>query len=152
MKENKIIDTNIDTKGSEGNDPKTDTSNTDFSIFVIGASAGGLEAMSAFLGNVPENSGLAFVIVQHMENKSKKILVDLLQGATTMKVVQAYENISVEPDSVYVIPPNKNMSIKNNIIHLFEFTEPHGKQLPINFFFSSLANDKQKSSIGVILS
>ena len=152
MKENKNLDTNVRTKNSEGNAPKTDTAKTDFSIVGIGASAGGLEALSAFLSNVPENSGLAFVIVQHMEKNSKGILVELLQSDTSMKVVQAYENISVQPDCVYVIPPNKNMSIKNNVIHLFDFTEPHNLRLPIDFFFCSLAKDKQERSIGVILS
>ena len=147
MKENKNLDTNIRTKNSRGNAPKTN-----FSIVGIGASAGGLEALLAFLGNVPENSGLAFVIVQHMEKKSKCILVELLQGATTMNVVQVYENISVEPNCVYVIPPNKNMSINNNVLHLFDYIEPHTLHLPIDSFFSSLANDKQERSIGVILS
>ena len=142
MKENKNLDTNVRTKNSESNVPKMDTAKTDFSIVGIGASAGGLEALIAFLGNVPENSGLAFVIVQHMEKKSKSILVELLQSATTMKVVQVYENISVEPDCVYVIPPNKNMSIKNNVLHLFDYIEPHTLRLPIDFFFCSLANDQ----------
>ncbi|MBK5240313.1 chemotaxis protein CheB [Clostridium sp.] len=130
----------------------TDTAKTDVSIVGIGASAGGLEALSDFLRNVPENSGLAFGIVQHMENNSKQILVDLLKSETSMKVVQASENISIQPDCVYVIPPNMNMSIKNNVIHIFEYTEPHNTRLPIDFFFSSLANDKMERSIGVILS
>jgi len=152
MKEDKNIETNVITKNSGGNAPKIDTAKTDFSIVGIGASAGGLNALSDFLSNVPENSGLAFVIVQHMEKNSKKILVELLKSDTSMKVVQAYENISVEPDFVYVIPPNKNMSIKNNVIHISEFIEPHNLRKPIDFFFCSLAKDKQDRSIGVILS
>ena len=124
----------------------------DFSIVGIGASAGGLEALLTFLGNVLENSGLAFVIVQHIEKMSKHILVELLQSATTMKVVQVQENISVQPDFVYVIPPNKNMSIKHNRLHLFDYIESHTLELPIDFFFCSLANDQQEKSIGVILS
>ncbi|MCB2294244.1 PAS domain-containing protein [Clostridium algoriphilum] len=152
MKGNKNLDINIRTKNSGGNASKTDTAKTDFSIVGIGASAGGLEALSAFLRNVPEDSGLAFVIVQHMEKNSKHILVELLQKDTSMKVVQAYENISVEPGCVYVIPPNKNMSIKHNIIHLFDFIAPHALRMPIDFFFCSLAKDKQERSIGVILS
>ena len=135
MKENKNLDTKVRTKNSGGNAPKTDTAKTDFSIVGIGASAGGLEALSAFLGNVPENSGLAFVIVQHMEKTSKGILVELLQSATTMKVVQAYENITVKPDCVYVIPPNKNMSIKNNVLHIFDHIEPHNLQSAHRFLF-----------------
>ena len=152
MKENKNLDTNVRAENPEGNVPETDTTKIDFSIVGIGASAGGLEALSVFLGNVPENSGLAFVIVQHMEKTSKGILVELLQSATTMKVVQAYENISVQPDCVYVIPPNMNMSIKHNVLHLYDYFELHNLRLPIDFFFCSLANDMQERSIGVILS
>lgn len=152
MKENKNLDINVNTKNPGGNAPKMDTAKTDFSIVGIGASAGGLDALSIFLRNVPENSGLAFVIVQHMEKNSKCLLVELLQSDTSMKVVQAYENISVQPDSVYVIPPNKNMAIKHNVIHLFDYIEPHNKRLPIDFFFCSLASDKRERSIGVILS
>lgn len=136
MKENKI----------------TVTAKTDFSIIGIGASAGGLDALSSFLCNVPENSGLAFVIVQHMENNSKGILVDLLQSETSMKIVQAYDKLIVKPDVVYVIPPNKNMSIKNNIISIFDYNKPHNIRMPIDFLFHSLANDKKERSIGVILS
>lgn len=152
MKEDNNINTNIKSENPKGNASKIDTAKTDFSIVGIGASAGGLDALSTFLGNVPRDSGLAFVIVQHMEKNSNTILVDLLQSATTMKVVQAYENVSIEPNVVFVIPPDKNMSIKNNVIHLFDFIEPHNLRLPIDFFFSSLANDKQERSIGVILS
>ncbi|PRR83463.1 Chemotaxis response regulator protein-glutamate methylesterase of group 3 operon [Clostridium vincentii] len=152
MKENRKLDTIVRTKNSEDNVSKIDTVKTDFSIVGIGASAGGLEALVAFLGNVPENSGLAFVIVQHMEKNSKDILVELLQSATTMNVVQVRDNISVQQDCVYVIPPNKNMSIKDNVLNLFDYVETHTLHLPIDYFFSSLADDKQERSIGVILS
>jgi len=152
MKGNKNLDINIRTKNSKDSAPKTDTTKTDFSIVGIGASAGGLKALSTFLCNVPKNSGLAFVIVSHMEKNSKRILVDLLQSETSMKVVQACEKMSVEPDSVYVIPPGKNMSIDNNVVHLLDFIEPHNPRLPIDFFFHSLANDKGVRCIGVILS
>lgn len=152
MKENKNIDIKVNNIDSKDKTLKSDTAKKDFSIVGIGASAGGLEALSVFLGNVPENSGLAFVIVQHMEKNRKSILVDLLQSETKMKVVQVYENISVEPDNVYVIPPNKNMSIKDNVLHLYDFIEPHTLRLPIDFFFSSLADDQKERAIGVILS
>ncbi|MBU3111121.1 chemotaxis protein CheB [Clostridium lacusfryxellense] len=152
MKENNKIDKNKKNINSGGNALKIDTIKLDFSIVGIGASAGGLDALSIFLGSVPRDSGLAFVIVQHMEKNSKTILVNLLQNATTMKVIQAYENVSIEPNVVYVIPPDKNMSIKNNLIHISDFIEPHNLRLPIDFFFSSLAKDKQERSIGIILS
>ena len=152
MRGNRKPDTNVMTNNFGGNSSKTDIAKKDFTIVGIGASAGGLEALSSFLGNVPENSGLAYVIVQHMEKMNKSILVDLLQGATTMKVAEAFDNMFVQADCVYVIPPNKNMSIKNNVLHILDFIEPHTLHLPIDFFFCSLANDKKEKSIGVILS
>ncbi|MBX4263565.1 CheR family methyltransferase [Clostridium estertheticum] len=152
MKENKNIDTKVGTKDYCSDDIKIDASETDFSIVGIGASAGGLEALSDFLRNVPENSGLAYVIVQHMEEDSKDILVELLQGDTSMRVVQAYENISVEPDKVYIIPPNKDMTIKHNVIHICDYIQSRDLHLPIDSFFYSLASDKGERSIGVILS
>ncbi|MCB2305210.1 PAS domain-containing protein [Clostridium estertheticum] len=152
MKEYKNSDTEVGTKNYSSDAIKIDTTKTDFSIVGIGASAGGLEALSDFLRNVPENSGLAYVIVQHMEKDSKDILVELLQRDTSMKVVQAYENIFVEPDKVYIIPPNKDMTIKHNVIHISDYRQPRALHLPIDFFFCSLANDKGERSVGVILS
>ncbi len=124
----------------------------EFPIVGIGASAGGLEALSAFLKNVPKNSGMAFVIVQHMEPNRECILVELLQSATTMKVAQVQKKTFVQPDCVYVIPPNKDMSIQHREMHLFDHIPPHTQRLPIDFFFMSLAVDQQERSVGVILS
>jgi len=149
---NKNSDTNGKTKYSKRNASKTDPEKADFPILGIGASAGGLEDLLAFLDKVPENSGLAYVIVQHMEQNRKDILVELLQSATTMKVVKVKENTSVQPDSVYVIPLNKEMSIRHRVLHLSDFSVPHSLHLPIDFFFRSLADDLQERSIGVILS
>jgi len=152
MKENKHFNTNGGTKYSGSDVPKTDATKSDFPIVGIGASAGGLEALVSFLGNVPKNSGLAFVIVQHMEQTRKSVLEELLQSATNMKVMQVKDNISIQPDCVYVIPPNKDMSIQHRVLHLSDHIAPHTLQLPIDFFFRSLADDQQDSSIGVILS
>jgi len=152
MKENKHLETSGGINFFKRNASETDTSKTDFPIVGIGASAGGLEALIAFLGNVPGNSGLAFVIVQHMEQKRKGIMAGLLQSATPMKVVQVEENIVVQPDCVYVIPPNKEMSIQHGVLHLSDFSVPHTLHLPIDFFFQSLADDQQERSIGVVLS
>ncbi|PKM88586.1 MAG: chemotaxis protein CheB [Firmicutes bacterium HGW-Firmicutes-12] len=126
--------------------------NTGFPIVGIGASAGGLEALVAFLSNLPEKSGMAIIVVQHLDPSRNGILVEILQRATTVKVIQVDENTPVQPDCVFVIPPNKNMSIQQGIIHLFDYLAPSGLRLPIDFFFRSLADDQQKRSIGVILS
>jgi chemotaxis methyl-accepting protein methylase len=123
-----------------------------FPIVGIGASAGGLEALDLFLRNVPAKSGMAFVIVQHLEPTQKDFMVKLLQRTTVMKVIQVKDRTTVHPDSVYVIPPNKEMSILHGVLHLLDRVAPHGLHLPIDFFFRSLADDRLEHSVGVILS
>ena len=123
-----------------------------FSIVGIGASAGGLEALEQFLQNVPLNSGMSFVIIQHLDPTREGIMSELLQRTTSMKVVQVNDRTHVQPDCVYVIPPNKEMSILHGTLHLLEPTAPRGLRLPIDFFLRSLAQDQQEHSVGVILS
>ncbi|NTV92932.1 MAG: chemotaxis protein CheB, partial [Chlorobiaceae bacterium] len=123
-----------------------------FPIIGIGASAGGLEALEVFLKNVPPRCGMAFVIVQHLDPTHKDLLAELLQRTTGMSVVQVSDRMKVEPDHVYVIPPNKDMSMLHRILHLLDPAEPRGLRLPIDFFFRSLADDMQQQSIAVILS
>ena len=139
--------------GSAARQEKTGARSTAwFPIVGIGASAGGLEALEQFLGHVPTGSGLAFVIVQHLDPTHKGIMPELLQRATGMKVIQVKDRTKVRPDSVYVIPPNKDMSILHGVLHLLEPAAPRGLRLPIDFFLRSLALDQQEHSIGVILS
>ncbi len=146
------METNRKIKHCETNDLKKETSKANFPIIGIGASAGGLEALESFLRNVPEKSGMAFIVVQHQDPTRKGILVELLQRATSMSVVQVREDTFVKGDCVYVIPPNKDMSILHGEMHLFDYMMPRGQRLPIDFFFRSLADDQQDRSIGVILS
>jgi two-component system CheB/CheR fusion protein len=123
-----------------------------FPIVGIGASAGGLETLERFLRNVPVDSGMAFVIVQHLDPTHKGVMPELLQRATAMKVVQVKDRTRVQPDCVYVIPPNKDMSILHGVLHLLEPAGTRGLRLPIDYFLRSLAQDQQERSIGVILS
>jgi two-component system CheB/CheR fusion protein len=95
-----------------------------FPIVGIGASAGGLEALELFLKHVPEGSGMAFVIVQHLDPTHKGIMVELLQRTTSMPVVQVRDRQKVAPDRVYVIPPNKDMSILHGVLHLLDPVRP----------------------------
>ncbi len=134
--------------------PKTPAQPTgvSFPIVGIGASAGGLEALEQFLGHVPAGSGMAFVIVQHLDPTRKGIMPELLQRVTVMQVFQVRDRTKVRPGCVYVIPPNKVMSILHGVLHLLEPTAPRGLRLPIDFFFRSLAQDQHEHSIGVILS
>ena len=123
-----------------------------FPIVGIGASAGGLEALEQFLRHLPAGSGMAFVVVQHLDPTHKGMLVELLARSTPMKVVQVKDRLRVEPDRVYVIPPNHDMSILHGVLHLLAPVAPRGLRLPIDFFLRSLADDQRDRSVGVILS
>ncbi len=118
----------------------------------IGASAGGLEALELFLRGVPPGSGMAFVIVLHLDPTHKGIMPELLQRATTLKVRQVKDRMRVQPECAYVIPPNKDMSILHGALHLLDPAAPRGLRLPIDSFFRSLAADWEERSIAVILS
>ncbi|HEU4382878.1 MAG TPA: chemotaxis protein CheB [Anaeromyxobacteraceae bacterium] len=118
----------------------------------IGASAGGLEALEQFLRHVPANSGMAYVVIQHLDPTHKGAMVELLQRTSAMPVVQVKDRQKVRPDTVYVIPPNKDMSIVRGTLHLLPQRSPRGLNLPIDFFFRSLAEDRQERGIAVILS
>jgi len=134
---------------------KVKTSDLDagqFPIVGIGASAGGLEALEQFLGNVPENSGMAYVVIQHLDPTQKGLLPELLQRISKMKVFQVKDRMVVNPNCVYVIPPNTSMSILKGVLHLFEPIEARGLRLPIDFFLQSLADNRKELSVGVILS
>ncbi|MFA9371402.1 MAG: chemotaxis protein CheB [Labilibaculum antarcticum] len=123
-----------------------------FPIVGIGASAGGLEALEQFFGNVPKNCGFAFVVIQHLDPNHVGMMPEILQRITPMKVIQITDHIKVLPNHIYIIPPNKSTSILNGYLHLFKPVELRGLRLPIDFFFRSLADDQEDKSIGVILS
>ena len=124
----------------------------DFPIVGIGASAGGLEALEQFFGKMPIDSGMAFVIIQHLDPNHPGIMPELLQRITKMKVFQATEKLKVKPNCLYVIPPNKSMSLFQGALYLFSPSESRGLRLPVDTFFKSLADDKREKSIGIILS
>ncbi|MBC7366173.1 MAG: PAS domain-containing protein [Undibacterium sp.] len=123
-----------------------------FPIVGIGASAGGLEALVQFLEHTPADSGIGFVIVQHLDPTQKGMLPELLQRATTMKVAQVKDRTRVRPNCVYVIPPNRDLSLLHGVLHLLFPSAPRGLRLPIDFFFRSLAEDRHEHSIGILLS
>jgi chemotaxis protein methyltransferase CheR/two-component system CheB/CheR fusion protein len=121
-------------------------------IVGIGASAGGLEALEEFLANVPASTDVAFVVIQHLDPTHKGMMPELLQRATSMKVSQAGNRMKVKPNCVYVIPPNKDLSILHGDLFLLEPAAPRGLRLPIDFFFRSLAADRHERAVGIILS
>ena len=121
-------------------------------IVGIGASAGGLEAFTQLLRNLPANTGMAFVLVQHLDPKHESMLTELLSQRTKMPVNEAKDGMAVEPDHVYIIPPNRDMTISRGVLGLGLRTEVRGHHMPIDHFFHSLAEDQKSSAIGVILS
>jgi len=121
-------------------------------IVGIGASAGGLEPLEQFLGQVPPHSGLSYIVVQHLDPTQKALLPELLQRATAMAVREAGQGMRIEPDCVYVIPPNTELSVVGATLRLAEPAEPRGLRLPINVLFSSLAGAHGEHAIAVILS
>ncbi|WP_241422458.1 chemotaxis protein CheB [Candidatus Contubernalis alkaliaceticus] len=131
---------------------KVKTLDADFPIIGIGASAGGLEALELFLGNVPEKSGIAFIVVQHLDPTREGAMVELLKRVTPMLVFQAQEQTAVQPNCVYIIPPNKDMSLFHGALHLFEPVAPRGLRLPIDYLFRSMAEDRGERAIVAILS
>lgn len=123
-----------------------------FPIVGIGASAGGLEAFEQFLTQVPENSGMAYIFIQHLDPTQKGMLPELLQRVSKIPVHQVKDKTTVKQNCAYVIPPNKSMSIFKGVLYLFEPMEARGLRLPIDFFFRSLALDQRDRSVGIILS
>jgi two-component system CheB/CheR fusion protein len=121
-------------------------------IVGLGASAGGLEVLAQFLAHVPAASGLAYVVVQHLDPTHKAMLAELLQRGCAMPVREATEAMQVEPDVVYVIPPNTELTVASDLLHLAHPAQPRGLRLPIDVLFSSLARDQGERAVGVVLS
>lgn len=121
-------------------------------VVAIGASAGGLEAIEQFLGGVPDGSGLAFVVVQHLDPTHEGAMPELLQRGTRMPVTQVRDGTRVEADHVYVIAPNTDLSILRGVLHLAQPASPRGLRLPIDLFLRALAEDQRAAAVAVILS
>jgi len=128
--------------------------NSDMTRLVVGlgASAGGLEAFKAFFAAMPPQSGMAFVLVQHLDPDHKSLLVELLSRETAMPVVQAEDGMPVAADHVFVIPPNAILTIKGGILRVTTPALPRAQRKPIDVFFASLAEDQKEKSVCVILS
>ncbi len=121
-------------------------------IVGIGASAGGLEAFTELLKYLPADSGMGFVLVQHLDPVHESALTHLLARATKMPVREVTNNLRVVPDCVYVIPPNTCMAIAGGVLKLTPRSTQRGATRSIDFFFESLAQDQRERAIGVVLS
>jgi two-component system CheB/CheR fusion protein len=123
-----------------------------FPIVGIGASAGGLEAFTQLLQQIPVTTGLAFVLVQHLDPTHESMLPELLSRVTKMPVRQVQRGMTVEPNHIYVTPPNANMTINGMTLRLVLRSETLGLHMPIDHFFRSLAQQHGSRAIGIILS
>jgi two-component system CheB/CheR fusion protein len=122
------------------------------SIVGIGASAGGLEAFEVFFGDCPVDTGMAFVLVPHLDPSHQSVLCEILQRITAMPVIEARDQLAVAADHVYIIPPNREMTILQGVLHISLPEQARGQRMPIDRFLRSLAEDRAERAIGVILS
>jgi two-component system, chemotaxis family, CheB/CheR fusion protein len=123
-----------------------------FPIVGVGASAGGLEAFTQLLAHLPARTGMAFVLVQHLDPRHESRLTDLLARVTQMLVIEASQGLAVDPDHVYIIPPNTTMAIARGALQMTPRGEAPGPHLPVNHFLCALALAQQARAIGVVLS
>lgn len=121
-------------------------------IVGIGASAGGLEAFSALLKELPLDTGMGFVLVQHLDPEHESALTQLLGRATSLPVHEVTNNLRVEPNQVYVIPPNTNLGIADGVLTLRPRPKTRTPHRSIDFFLEALAEDQRERAVGVILS
>ncbi|NVN90834.1 MAG: PAS domain-containing protein [Desulfuromonadales bacterium] len=135
-------------------EPVIKTAETPVSGYIvgIGASAGGLNALEQFFDNMNANSGMAFVVIQHLSPDFKSLMDDLLSRHTTMGIHRVTNGIDLQPDNIYLIPPKSRMTIKDRKLYLTEKTASQHLELPIDIFFHSLAEDAGERAIGIILS
>jgi two-component system CheB/CheR fusion protein len=121
-------------------------------IVAIGASAGGLEPLEVFFGNMQENSGLAFVVIQHLSPDFRSMMDELLARKSSMKIEQAKHGQVIEADTIYLGPSRSRLAVTNGRFVVEENSTSSSIQFPIDFFFKSLAADQKQDSIGIILS
>ena len=121
-------------------------------VIAIGASAGGLEALQDFFSAMPTDTNLAFVVIQHLSPDYKSLMDELLARHTSIPIQVASDGMPIKPNNIYLIPPRKNISIFHEKLYLDDQGAKKGLNLPIDIFFRSLATDKGKHAIGIILS
>jgi two-component system, chemotaxis family, CheB/CheR fusion protein len=118
----------------------------------IGASAGGLEAFKSFFAKMPPDAGMAYVLVPHLDPGHKSLMVEIIGRHTAMPVVQVEDRMKIEPNHIYIIPPDRNLVVENDELVTCEISKARGINLPVDVFFRSLAVGWKESAIGIILS
>jgi two-component system, chemotaxis family, CheB/CheR fusion protein len=153
----KKVTSSKDGRNRESDNPRieqavTDARHVSFPIVAIGASAGGLEAFSTLLRSLPNEPGLALVFIPHLDPTHESAMAELLSRTTRLPVRQAVDGVKVECNSVYVIPPNCEMTISDGVLYLAKRDITRGHHMPIDTFLRSLAEDQGSNAVGVILS
>ncbi|MEO5971673.1 MAG: chemotaxis protein CheB, partial [Bdellovibrionia bacterium] len=123
-----------------------------FQIVGIGASAGGLEALKGFLSHLDPKVGMAYVVVQHLDPKHGSLSAEILSRSTSMLVSEIHDGDLVHSNRVYVMPPNCDLSIKSGKLKIQPSTKTRRQHMCIDTFFTSLAEEKKQSAVGIILS
>ena len=125
-----------------------------FPVVGIGASAGGLSAFEAFFTGMPKDKDpdMTFILIQHLAPDHKSLLTEIIERYTSLPVYQVKDGMIIKPNCIYIIPPNKNMALINGTLELLEITAPRGQNMPIDYFFRSLAVDQKEKAVCVVLS
>jgi two-component system CheB/CheR fusion protein len=123
-----------------------------FPVVAIGGSAGSFASFEGFFANLPADSGIAFVIIMHLDPHYKSQLTAVMQRFTKLPVTEAIDGLSVKPNQIYIIPPNKDMGIHNRRLLLLNPSKPNGVRQPIDYFLQSLADDQWNRAVAIIFS
>jgi len=138
--------------GATRNPDIREHSDLPFPVVGLGASAGGLVALKAFLEHMPKKTGLAFVVILHLSPKHESVADKVLQGSTRMPVIQVTEPTPLEPDHVYVISPNQDLTMSDGHLRVTEAARLRGHHVAIDLFFRTLADTHQDKAVGIVLS
>jgi len=141
-----------ETSSNEVKQEKNTRESVSFPIVGIGASAGGLETLEAFFSKMPPDANISFVIIQHLSPKHKSIMASLLAKHTRMPVREIDDETKIEPNCVYLNPPDKNVAVFNRTLHLMEPIKTGAINMAIDFFFRALSEDQKEKAIGIIVS
>ncbi len=143
---------NTKSKAKVKKKPSSEVNKNDFPIVGIGASAGGLEAFIKVFKKMPIDTGMAFVLVQHLDPTHASMSVDIISRETQLKIEEVKDKTPVKPNHIYIIPPNHNMEIEKGVLMLSARKTSPGQHMSIDFFFKSLARSEKSRAVGVILS
>jgi two-component system CheB/CheR fusion protein len=135
--------------GAEQTNQRTDD---DFLVVGLGASAGGIRAFKEFFAHVPRESGMAYVVILHLSPEHESHLAEVLQVATEMPVMQVQGSVKIEPDHIYVIPPNQSLAMTDGHLALSEIKRIEERRAPVDIFFRTLADSKNEHAVSVVLS